>query len=485
MQDLIKQNTTSQANFINRYEQAQKYYNNKNDITNRNNGESKVNKNGKDEPLRHADNRISHNFYQLLVDQEAGYVATIPPQIDVGKQSDNQKIADTLGDDFALTLNDLVVDASNAGRGWLTYWKDATSNILRYGIVPPDQVTPIWSTSLDHKLLAVLRTYKQLDPDTGKYFRVHEYWDDKCGYFFKEATTNPLILEPFNCISEWDATAGYETGQSNVFKHGFGRVPFIEFPKNKQRLPELHKTKGLIDAYDDVYNGFLNDVDDIQSVVLVLKNYSGADLKKFMHDLNVNKAIKVNNAGNGDQSGVDTLQIDIPTEARDKILTLTKSNIFLQGQGIDPANFSDTNASGVAIKMLYSHLELKASNTTAYFKRSVSELIRAIMNFYGMSDPEGRHITQTWTRTKVEDTLTQAQTVATVANYSSKEAIAKANPIVDDWQQELKYQKDDIQNSDGFRASQSFDDSEDEDYSNDNKNDSGKSEKANKKPSDE
>lgn len=450
MQELIKSNHSNQADFINRYEESKKYYNNKNDITSRNNGESKVNKNGKDEPLRHADNRISHNFYQLLVDQEAGYIATNPPQIDIGKQADNQKVADTLGDDFALTLNDLVVDASNAGRGWLTYWKDKISNVLRYGIVPPDQVTPIWSTSLDHKLLAVLRTYKQLDPDTGKYFKVHEYWDDKCGYFFKEITASPLTLEPFNCISERDATAGYETGQSNVFKHGFGRVPFIEFPKNKQRLPELHKVKGLIDAYDDVYNGFLNDVDDIQSVVLVLKNYGGADLKKFMHDLNENKAIKVNNAGNGDQSGVETLQIDIPTEARDKILTLTKSNIFLQGQGIDPANFSDTNASGVAIKMLYSHLELKASNTTAYFKRSVSELVRAIMSFYGMSDPEGRHITQTWTRTKVEDDLTQAQTVSAIANWSSKEAIAKANPIVDDWQQELDYQKQDAEENDGF-----------------------------------
>ena len=67
---------------------------------------------------------------------------------------------------------------------------------------------------------------------------------------------------------------------------------------------------------------------------------------------------------------------------------------------------------------------------------------------------------------------------------NSKEAIAKSNPIVDDWQQELDYQKEDIQNSDGFRAFQSFNDSEDEDYSNDNKNDSDKPEKANKKSSD-
>ena len=107
------------------------------------------------------------------------------------------------------------------------------------------------------------------------------------------------------------------------------------------------------------------------------------------------------------------------------------------------------------------------------------------MNHLGIRDAESLKISQIWTRTQVQDDLAKAQEIAAVANYSSKEAIAKSNPIVDDWQQELKYQKNDIQNSDGFRASQGFNNSEDEDYSDDNKTASDKSEKANKKPSDE
>ena len=61
-----------------------------------------------------------------------------------------------------------------------------------------------------------------------------------------------------------------------------------------------------------------------------------------------------------------------------------------------------------------------------------------------------RHISQHWTRTKVEDSLTKAQIVSTVANYSSKEAVAKANPIVDDWQQELKDLAKDRQENDPY-----------------------------------
>ena len=483
MQELIKNTSTQRAIFFNSYESALKYYRNETDITSRNDGKAKLNKDGKDDPLRHADNRVPSNFYQLLVDQEAGYVATVPPQIDVGNEKYNEDISEVLGDDFALTVNNLVIDASNAGVAWLHYWIDQDNN-FRYAIIPPNQITPIYSTALDNKLLGVLRSYKQLDPDTGKLFTVHEYWNDKEATFFKQPTSNLDDLEPYNNITSYDMSAGYETGVSNVLKHNFERVPFIAFPKNKLKLSELKKCKGLIDAYDDIYNGFLNDIDDIQQVVLVLKNYGGTSLDKFMHDLKENKAVKFNNAGNGDQSGIDTLQIDIPVEARNSVLQTTKENIFLYGQGIDPANFKNSNASGVAIKMLYSHLELKAGITESNFRRGISQLVRAIMNHLGIRDADSLKISQIWTRTQVQDDLAKAQEVATVANYSSKEAIAKSNPIVDDWQQELKYQKEDIQNSDGFRASQSFNDSEDEDYSNDNKNDSDKSEKANKKSSD-
>ena len=468
---------------ISSYDEALRYYENQNDITKRNAGKSKMNKNGKEEPLRNADNRISSNYYQLLVDQEAGYLATQPPIIDVGSDKDDEAVNDILGDDFALKINNLVVDASNAGRAWIHYWIDK-DGMFRYGIVPPNQITPIYSTNLNNKLSGILRSYQKLDDDTGQYFIVHEFWNDKEAMFFKESSATPLQIEPYENVPVYDVTAGYTTGVTDHITHDFDRVPFIGFQKNKLCLPELHKVKGLIDAYDDVYNGFLNDVDDIQQVILVLKNYGGTNLREFMDELKNKKVVKFTNAGNGDQSGVDTLQIDIPVEARDTILKMTKSDIFLQGQGVDPANFQSTNASGVAIKMLYSHLELKASNTEAYFRRSISELVRAIMHYLNLSNAEGRPISQVWTRTRVEDDLTQAQVVSTVANFTSKEAIAKANPIVDDWQQELKYQKDDIQNSDGFRASQGFNDYDGEDYPDDDKTVPDKLNKANKKSSD-
>lgn len=451
MKQLLKNTDGRRIKFAHQFSQSLRYYFNKNDITNRNNGESKLNEAGKDEPLRQADNRVSNNYHQLLVDQEAGYVATVPPSIDVEDEALNDKVKDALGDNFNLRLNQMVVDASNAGVAWLHYWIDEDGQ-FRYGIVPPDQVVPIYSSDLDRKLLALRRSYKQLNPDTGKFFRVHEYWTDKDVTVFKSGTAdyNDLSLydDRFNI---YDVTSGDETGTSAVLHHDLGRIPFIAFPKNKYRRPELLKYKGLIDVYDNVYNGFVNDVDDIQQVILVLTNYGGEDLASFMKALKEDHAIKMDNVGTGDKSGVDKLTIDIPVEARNSLLEMTKTDIFVHGQGVNPVDFKDIgNASGTAIKALYGHLELKAANTEAYFRDALTELIRAILTWLGVADADSRAITQTWTRTAIQNDLEQAQIVAQLAQYTSDEAIAKANPIVEDPQQELRDRQDDIVKHDGY-----------------------------------
>lgn len=484
LKDLIKSTSGQQTVFSQRYNQSLRYYKNENDITLKTEGKSEIKDNGKKDAIRRADNRISNAFHQLLVDQEAGYLTTTPPKIDVGSDQDNQQIQDILGDQYELTLNKLVVDACNAGVSWIHYWIDENNN-FRYGIIDPDQIIPIYDTTLENTLIGVLRSYRQLDTDSGKYFTVHEFWNDKEAQFFKTKASDQNVIEPFNKISSTDVTTGFETGESNIYTHNMGRVPFIPFPKNKLQIPDLFKYKGLIDAYDHIYSGFLNDVADVQQVILILTNYGGTKLDTFLEQLEKYKAVKFNNAGNGDKSGVDKLTIDIPVEARKTLLDLTRQNIFTEGQGIDPAKFETTNASGVAIKMLYSNLELKAANTQSYFTNSLNDLIRAIMRFKGMKDPEGRKITQTWRRTKVEDKLSQAQMVSTVANFSSKEAIAKANPVVDDWQQELKDQKNDIQQSDGFRSSQSFNSYDEQSDDEGNKTAPDKREQAQKKPDDE
>lgn len=450
MKKLLERTQGRRNKFNEKYSKSKHYYLNENDITIKNHGESKTKEDDASKesknPLRPADNRISSNFHQLLVDQEAGYLATKPPTIDVDDDKLNQQIKNTLGDNFGLRLNELVVDAANAGIAWLHYWIDSDGQ-FRYGLVPPDQVTPIYSTDLNRKLVGLRRSYRELEPDTAKTYWVHEYWDEQTVTAFKSNDDQFSDLEAINDrFTIFDASTNEKMGTSSVNKHGLGRIPFIAFPKNKEQQPDLYHYKGLIDVYDKIYNGYVNDLDDIQQVFLILKNLDGQDLDDFRENLRRYKSIKIRSMGAGDDSGVDQLAIDIPTEARNSMLETTKTNIFVHAQGIDPTDFKTNNATGTAIKMLYSHLELKAAKTEAYFRDALTELVRAIMNWLHVPDADSRPIEQTWTRTAIQNDIEKAQVVSQLANWTSKEAIAKANPIVEDWQQEMKDQHEDLKN---------------------------------------
>lgn len=147
---------------------------------------------------------------------------------------------------------------------------------------------------------------------------------------------------------------------TNEFEHGFGEVPFIPFYNNNIPTDDLVNVKPLIDAYDKVFSGFLNDLEDIQEIIFILTNYGGEDLKTFVNELKQYKAIKVETDGTGAGGGVEALTISIPIEAREKFLDITRKAIFEQGQGVDPDPQKFGNTSGEALKYLYSLLELKA-----------------------------------------------------------------------------------------------------------------------------
>lgn len=381
-----------------------------------------------DEPLRNADNRIAFNFHSLLVDQKASYMFTAPPLFDTKDDTLNEIVAATLGDGYAKKCKDLCVDASNAGVGWLHYWIDEKKGFC-YGVIPSMQVRPVYSLRLEKELEAVLRTYRMVD-DNGDEWQIYEIWNDKeCQAYRKRAE----MFQPFDMFSYVNLDGMAEP--TNTFRHDFGAVPFIPFPNNNVCTGDLDKIKNLIDSYDKTYSGFVDDFEDIQQVVFVLTNYGGADLKQFLSDLKYYKTIQVESAGSDDKSGVSTLTIDIPVEARDKLLDITRKAIFDMGQGIDPQQQGFDNTSGEAMKFLYSLLELKAGLMETEFRAGLGELVRAIGRYYG-KEPE--QIVQTWTRTSIRNDAELVDMCQKSVGVISTKTILKNHPFVENAEDEEK-----------------------------------------------
>lgn len=401
--------------FILRVQEAERYYRNDNAI--RKTGASQPYQDGRMEnPLRLADNRISHNWHNLLVNQKTGYLLTYPPTFDVGNKEENQIIADTLGDQYAQVSSSLGIAASNAGVGWLHYWRGG-DGAFEYAVVSAEQIVPILSADLKAKLEGVVRCYTMLEPD-GEH-RYCEYWDAQKAVRYRENANGNYAFYP------------YIGGESHTIYHRMGAVPFIPFYNNSLHTGDLPMVKDLIDAYDKVVSGFANDIDDVQEVIFVLREYGGADKEEFIRDLKLKKVIKIEGDG-----GADTIRAEIPYEARGAFLDRTRKQIFVSGMGVDPDPQAFGDASGVALKFLYSLLELKAGMMEAEFRRGYAELVRAICRFKGLEEP--KKIIQTWTRNAIQNDLETAQIAQQSTGVISRRTILKNHPWVEDAEAEEK-----------------------------------------------
>lgn len=398
----------------------------------------------KEKPLRNADNRIPFNFHGLLVNQKASYMFTAPPLFDLGNKNANKALVKFLGDKYAKICKDLCIEASNCTVGWLHVWCDVKGT-WKYAVVPTEQVIPVWSDNLEKELLGVFRTYPNIDEETGDTYIIYEYWNEiECAAYRLKAGDELDQLLPYQMFFVDPALCDY----SESYMHGVGEVPFFPFFNNNIDTDDLKNIKPLIDTYCKVFSGFVNDLEDIQEVIFVLTNYGGADLGQFLRDLKDYKAIQIESDGDGDHSGVSTLTIELPVDAREKLLEITRKCIFEQGMGIDPDPQNFGNSSGVALQFLYSLLEQKAGLQETEFKLGFGRFIRCICRLNNIQIKDDT-IVQTWTRTSVKNDQELSQIASQSKGVVSDETIVAHHPWVEDPEKEMELLKAQEENSMG------------------------------------
>lgn len=422
---LIKKHAAGHEDYVNQCEVADRYYRNKTDIL--------FKKHDMDEqgnPMRKADNRIPRNFHGLLVNQKAAYGFTVPPVLDVGTAEKNKKIRAVLGDEYTKNCMQMCINASNMNAAWVHYWRG--DNGFEWAVVDSRQIIPIFDFSLKQKLIAVLRTYPSLEDD-GERSIVYEYWTDKWCQAFRRKESDTIVegLQYY-----YDAFINPETEEPiEEYQHDIGEVPFIPFWNNNIHTNDLWNIKHLIDVYDKVFSGFINDLDDVQELIFILTGYGGTDLNGFLQELKKYKVIKLDDE---EGAGVSTLNIEIPIEARNSVLDATRKAIFEQGQGFDPQPENFGNQSGEALKFMYALIEMKVGLMETEFRLGFAKLVRAICKMENITCDV---INQTWTRTRIKNDTELANICKDSVGVISKKTILKNHPFVEDVEEELKQLK--------------------------------------------
>lgn len=426
MKELLSQYMPGHAMYMVRCDIADRYYRNQSDVLY---GPKKEDEEG--HPLRNADNRIPRNFHGLIVNQKAAYAFTTPPTFDIGSSKANAEILKALGDEYKKECMELCVNAANAGVAWIHYWTNA-ENEFEWAVIESKQIVPIWNKSAKQKLIGALRVYTEIDETDGKSYTIYEYWNKEECQVYRRLQADV----GYDNLTDYAIFENPTTGELvSEYSHGMEEIPFIPFFNNNIKSSDLDNIKPLIDVYDKVFSGFINDLEDVQELIFVLSGYGGTDLNGFLQDLKKYKVIKMDS---DEGAGVSTLNIEIPIEARNSVLDATRKAIFEQGQGFDPRPENFGNQSGEALKFMYSLLEMKTGLMETEFQLGFAKLVRAICNFKNIKCD---NIVQTWTRTCIKNEQEQAAICKDSVGIISQKTILKNHPFVEDVEAELKQLK--------------------------------------------
>lgn len=411
------------------YQEGVDYYFKKNEIVNRNiykyenDGQKVI-----DEEA--TNNKMASGWHKLLVDQKVGYLTGNPVTFNSKSDDDStvESINEVLGDQFNDVLPELAKCAANKGREWLHPFIDGNGE-FDYMIVHAQEGIPIYDNTKRKDLIGFIRIY-ELDDGTKKV----ELWDDQKVTYY-EYVNGDLALD-----------MSYEENPQSHFKfgdkgYGWGYTPFIEFMNNEERVSDLVFIKDYIDTYDLLTADTSNTLEEVQQFLYVIKGYEGTDIAQAVTNLKRFKGVAVD----GDGSGVDIKQGEMPIASMDSFLDRIGDNIINFGMGVDVDADKLGNApSGVALKFLYSFLDMKANMTERKFTRAIQIFLWFVCEYLSIAENKTidyKDITITFDKTVISNDVEQVDMAQKSKGIISDETNLENHPFVRDVQVEKERMK--------------------------------------------
>ena len=392
---------------------------------------------------------VTNNFQKLLVDQKASYIIGNPVVLEVKDKTKAEKVRDemtdsineVLGENFEDTVNDWIVGASN--KAWETvHCFIDTEGVFKYEIVPSEQIIPIYDTNHEKQINQVIRYYevkvfnKQSKLAETRYaaewwtaYDVTYYLQNEKGDYEIDVNYDPNPAPHF---------LTYNTTDKNKRKGlGWGKVPFILLYNNSKQTTDLEPIKRYIDAYDAVTSGFLNDIHDIQTAIWIIKGYESTKLGEFMKNLITFKAIALDADEHADAKPE---RLEIPVEARKVMLEILDNKIYSIGQGVDLNKLVD-NTSGVALKILFTGLDMKANTLIRKLKKAFEDLTWFVCEYVNRVEKLGydyKDFGFVINKSTIYNTKELCEEVVLMSPFMSKATAVANNPFVEDSKAEIE-----------------------------------------------
>lgn len=383
--------------------------------------------------LAQSETKLSHGFMNNMIDEKVQYLLGKAFTLDCKDAGYLSKVKETLGEDLLYDLQEVALEAGNKGIAWLQVYFDASGR-LRHMLIPSEQCCPIWAGNIHHQELeGMLRIY---DVETYERSRktmvthVEHYEKDGVTYYLYDG--GKLILDSeryLNSAEDRGKMGHYTKGNRQL---SFGVVPFLWCKNNRKELPDLKFVKSLIDDYDKNCSDVSQMLHDCKNWIASIRNYEGdAEKDDIIGMIKEKRRIFVD-----DDGGVEILTPKIDTQAAESHINRLKDDISLLGKSVARDKDKMGNSpSGIALKFLYSGLDLKCNNLEQEIKRMFRQLLHFLELALGYGTKETVEII--FNR---DITINESDVITDCKNslgIISDETIVANHPYVTDLEEEL------------------------------------------------
>jgi SPP1 family phage portal protein len=337
-------------------------------------------------------NQVVHPFLTYLIDQKSNYICGNPITFKSEDENDPVvELAETITDEyFDETMIEYIKGAGVKGYETLHPFINEKGE-FDFVIIPAEQCILIYDSLYQRDLIYVIRYYEFEYIDTNKVKKTGykvEWWDKyQVKYYVQKEDGGEYILdpnEPVNPRPHWieSMVVAGQPVEGTEKSGSWGKVPFIILKNNAEFQPDLKVLKPMIDDYDLNISEFSNNLEDIQEAYWVLKGYQGQNLNEFRTNLKKYRAIQVDEEG-----GVETQKVEIPKDPRDSHLDRLEENIFIFGRGLNPkTDVFGNSPSGVALRWLFTPMEIKCNGTMRSLTVAVKELVWFLAQYTKIKD---------------------------------------------------------------------------------------------------
>lgn len=392
-----------------------------------------------------ANNKLANAFVRKLVDQKVGYLLGKPLTIQTEKEA-YLKVLNTIFDKVMFRrLQSTGKEAINKGIAWWFVHYDE-DGALRFKKMRSEEIIPLWGDEAHTVLDAVIRDYEVIVYEglQQKTVRKIEWWDTQ--------GVRRYVADGTGLTPDIEAAGGPIEGHFTVVigdeekQMTWDRVPFIAWKYNEEEQPLVEIIKQLVDDYDRNKSDNSNNLEDLPDAIYKVKNYSGTDPAEFRKNLALYRTGFV--AGDGD---IETLELNINVEAYKTHMEQARKDIYEFGRGVDTQGVDIGSApSGVALRFLYSDLDLDASMIETEFQASLEQVRWFIdQHLYNTTrtDYSGETVEFIFNRDMPIDEAAIIQAIRDSDGILSRETQVAQHPWVRDVQVELaRREKEEQQN---------------------------------------